>query len=398
MKLLKYFLLIVFLGFLTACESSSNSQDELSGTLLIWHTWPEPDSAILIELLNSFMDVNPGVKVVSEYVPANELRDRYLEQIDSGLGPDVMIGADLNLISDLAKAGHLEDLNMYNLEVESLLPQAIDALYIEDALYGLPFAVNTNVLYYNKEIINQPPATLLELLEAAQAGHQIGIPTDFKNAYWGIRAFGGHVLSQNGDIVVDEGFIRWLNWLLHANEQSTVILNNNYDDLRQSFLNHEIAFLVGQSIDLPLIQETMTPELLGVALLPGVQDQPGSLLNLEVLTISRVSAEEKLAVKLIEFMTNRIHQRVLALSGLGQIPVNRHVIIDSRLAPTAAILREQSEYAVIIPLAHVQIEATLNEAGTDIYTQVLAGVLTPEEAARQLSRQANSQRLLPDDQ
>ncbi len=393
-KYLVYLLILVCILLLPACSFlETTPEGEVTGTLLVWHTWPAPNDALLDELFDSYTAVNPHVTIVSEYVPTEDLEKRFSEQVVAGLGPDLIIGAELNIIRNLITDGHLNDLTHHNIDTEALLPQAVDALRVDDALYGLPIAAYTDVLYYNKEFVDNAPETLLELLEEAKAGQKIAIPTDFSDAYWGISAFNGEILGEDGSIIIDDGFVHWLSWLLRASEEPTIILNNNYPDLLQSFIDGEVAYLIGSSSDYPILTESLTPEQLGLALLPRVQDQPGSFLELEIMVISQVTANENLAAELLSFLTNRTHQRLLALSGSGHIPINRQVNFDSRLAPTAAVLKDQSEATVIIPLTHVEIEDFLQEAGTEIFVQVLAGVLTPEDAAKQLSTAATDYNL-----
>ena len=37
-------------------------------------------------------------------------------------------------------------------------------------LYGIPMATHTHVLYYNRNLVNEPPVTTDEVLERGQAG------------------------------------------------------------------------------------------------------------------------------------------------------------------------------------------------------------------------------------
>ena len=399
MHIHRYLLLIVLSCLiLSNCTPQTNKDNsQLKGTLIVWHNWPEPKAAVLNSFLDSFMTVNPDVSVISDYVANETLRARYLDQVSSGLGPDIILGADTALIRDLVDAGHLANLAKFNIDTTEFMPHTVEALQMGDGkLYGVPFTAYTNVLYFNKDKVTFPASSLLELVEEAQEGHKIALPMDFNNAYWGIRAFEGQVVDKNGNVIVDDGFSSWLNWLLRAAEEPTIILNDDYQELRNSFIAGELSYFVGTSSDYSYLAEAMGDELVGVALLPKIQEPPGAYLELEAIAVSNVSANKTLAIDLIKFLTNRTHQRTLALSDLGQIPVNRLVNFDSRLAPTAAILREQSEYAVITPLAHVQVANALHEVGSDIYLQVLAGVMTPEDAAVALSIEVNRATPVPD--
>lgn len=361
------------------------------------------------ELLDSFRGLYPGVTVVSEYVPADDLVGRFADQVSAGLGPDLLIGIRLGILRDLVDSGLLLDLSRYeftdstmrefmefDLGMEELVPDAVDALRISSSLYGLPFACDTKVLYFNKNLVHNRITSLSKLLEAAQAGEVILLPIDYHHAYWGVRAFGGQVLDEEGNVALDQGLVAWLEWLLEAQLEARIILNSHYEDLRESFAQGTAAHFVGNTSDLSMLTERLGEEVLGVATLPmALQvDQNGkaaSFLELQVLAGSRVSGEEEALLSLMAFLTNQTQQRKLALSGLGKIPVNRNVSFDSRLSPVPATLIRQSRDAVIVPLALVHKQEMVREIGDEIYLKVLEGELAPEEAASQLVEQVNLQ-------
>ena len=394
---------------LTGCANPLRSQpaaNDLRGALLVWHNWPEPESQIIQQLLTDFMRIHPRVTIVNEYVPSAELDERFIAQMAAGLGPDLIIGAELPIINELVAQDLLLDLSTTSVITDMLLTQAVQALTVDDQLYGIPFAAYTNVLYFNRVFVEQPVSTLDELLEAAQSGVSVAIPTDFYHAYWGIRAFGGELVNADGQVTVDAGFTQWLEWLLNAQKEG-LLLSPDYAELRQFFAEGNAAYFVGDSSELPHLQELLGKERVGVALLPHrVVDEneeldaaariasrmaSGAFLELEVMSISKISAQKKLGLAVIEFFVNQTHQREIAQADFGQIPINRMVRIDPRFSPAESILIRQSTNSVIMPLQHVAIEEMLLTVGSDIYNQVLEGILTPEDAAVLIRREINNQ-------
>lgn len=389
------------------------SDAHVTGPLLVWHSWPEPESAVIHGLLNDFMRIHPRVTIVSEYVSIEQLENEFVTQNAAGLGPDMIIGADLKFIHEIVEEDLLYNLAATDVMTNMLLAHTVDALTLDDHLYGIPFAAYTNVLFYNRALVEHPVSTLDALLEEARAGLSIAIPTDFYHAYWGVRAFDGQLIDEDGKIIIDEKVAEWLHWLVDA-QKDGVLLSSDYNELRRFFVEGNAAYFIGDSSELPHLQEFLGEEGVGIALLPhraveedaelGMDDRlalplaPGSFLELEVIVVNKISAQKKLAVEVIDFFVNQTHQREIAQSDFGQIPVNRTVRIDPRFSPNESVLIRQSASGVVIPLKDTEIEAALTLIGTDIFNQVLEGVLSPEDAVDLLRQGVKEQIALTESQ
>ncbi len=357
-------------------------------TLLAWHDWPEPQAAMLRDLLDDFTTIHPNVKIVVEYVSGKDFDAKFLNQARAGLAPDLILGPELYLLNDLIKADLLLNLLHFGLDGADLLPHTVEALMVEGKLYGVPFAAHTNILYYNKSKLKatdqtgaaSPPKTLDALLAEAKAGRRVALPTDFYHAYWGIKAFGGSMLDEKGQFALDETFSAWLQWLVKAQEEPLMILNNDYDALFNTFADGEAAYFVGNSADLLTLNERLGKGVLGTAVLPRGPKASGALMDLEVLSISKQSVQTELCLEVVQFLINRVHQRKLAMGDFGQIPVSRSLRFDSRLLPVAATLSQQIRHTSIVPLVHARQQEDLFTVGDEIYLQVLGGELEPDIA------------------
>ena len=397
----------------------------LQGTLLVWHTWPASQGEALEAFFDSFMEINPGVTVVSEYVPLSDLFERFDDQAAAGLGPDLLIGVTPAMTRELAGKNLLTDLAPYEPDVSNLLVRAVEALRVNagaealSPLFGLPVAAHTQVLFFNKKRVDQAPRTLNEVLEVARADQIIAFPSDFQHSFWGIRGFGGEILIDGGvssegvtdgyvrngaQVTIDGGLDEWLQWLQVAQKEPNIILSDDPEELFALFANGRATYYIGESTRLPLLRERLGEETVGVAYLPdnvqstlteenetipgqelyGAEEPPGAFLDLEVAALSSISARKRLALELILFLTNPVHQRRLASKDLGYVPINQRVRFDHRLSASETTIVRQSGTAVIVSLQDIHLLERLSDIANAAYAQVLEGVLEPEEAAIQI--------------
>lgn len=397
-------------SLLTACTFPIPLQrqtDGLHGPVLVWHNWEEPNAAILQGLFDDFMTIHPNVQIVNEYVDSDDFDEKFVQQMSIGLGPDLIIGLELSHLRELHELELLAKLSSTPFEEQGLLPHALDALRIGDHLYGVPFAAYTEILYYNKTLVEQPAKTFDELLQEARVGKQVALPMDFYHAYWGVRTLGDDLWDEGGNFQAESGLEEWVAWLLEAQKEN-IILSADYAELKRLFAEGHAAYLVGNSIALAEFRQVLGDDVVGVTMLPyravegeeldSVKDQissrlggAGGFLHLEVMAISNMSAQKQLSFNLIEFFTNRTHQRELAQYDLGQIPINLNVRFDPRFSPTQAMLIRQSVDTAIVSLQNVDLANILNDAGTDLYSQILEGVLLPEESNQFLQENITSQ-------
>lgn len=386
-------LLLLLVGVAGCTSTGRNDIDELEGQLLIWHNWnPGVEANALNTLIDGFSLIHPNVTIVREYVPNEELSVRFLDQTRAGLGPDLLIGVETSFIKEFIDARALQPLSVYTPDTTNLKAETVEALTINGDLYAIPFSSYTNVLFYNRTLVTTPPpASVPDLLRAAQAGHRVGIPTDFYNAAWGIGSFGGKIFDEEGQLTLTQnaGFADWLTWLSTAQREPNIILSNDAEQLQQEFEQGELGYLIGSSYELPYLQATLGADAVGVALLPPFGDVPAvPFLELETIAISRSSARADLGMEVAAFLINNTQQRRLAVSNLGRMPVSTGVgRVALRVDPLASELVQQRDNAIIVPLHLIQNEVRLFELGDAIYNQVLEGVLSPADAATLLSNE-----------
>ncbi|MDH7486195.1 MAG: extracellular solute-binding protein [Anaerolineae bacterium] len=192
----------------------------LKSTVTLWHAWNENEIESLNDVIAAFQAGNPGVQFDVLYVPFDELSGRFETAAAAGGGPALLIGAagwgpafyDAGLIADVGgMAGEAFR--------RTINPAALSAVRYKGALVGLPQAVKGVVMYRNKNIIAEAPATFEELVAAARAatvGDTVGADLEygFFFAAAHLDGIGGALMDENGDpLFNDARGVEWLNLL-----------------------------------------------------------------------------------------------------------------------------------------------------------------------------------------
>ncbi len=383
------FLIVLLILLLLGCNSDTQADDVQDGRILLWHTWSGTDEEALNELLANFNEVYPQIQVISISYTPDDLRAAFVEAASRGLGPDIIIGAQL-WTPELVDANLIHDIDEAQIDAATYLAPALDTLRYRGQLYGLPLAIKTSALYYNKKLTDDTPETLDDLLEQAVEGQKVAINSDFEAAFWGIQAFGGRLLDDDGHIVLNQGgFANWLAWLIEAANIPNIIISKDEQLLNDLFAQGEVSYYVGQSSELLALQESLGKETVGVSPLPsGPNSAAGPFLTSEPIFLSNDSspAQTERAMLLLAFLGNVEQQRKLAQE-TGRIPANPQARIDRRISPAVAGFIDQSKTAIPMLLLP-QIFGAI-EQGQESYLQALQGLVAPGEAAYALTAAVN---------
>lgn len=376
-KLLISYIFIFLL--LVSCQNveQSGGRSDVNGRIILWHSWPDEEVVVLKKMLEEFNEIHPGIKVVDIAIPENELLPGFVQNATMGAGPDLLIGYD-SWIQELADSGLIRPYSLNRIITNDLAEEAV--IYQEQA-YALPFTLRPYALYYNKKLVDQVPKTLEELLKEAAAGNQVAFVPRFKEAYWGINAFGPDLFDENGRLdIVNSGLIPWLTWLAEVQNKPGVILNVDATSERDLFIKGEVAYYIAGPQEQKILEIEMQDPF-GVATLPaGPLGPAGPLLPVESIFFYTYSSKNQadMALTLGQFLTNQ-QQSIRLMRELDKAPANSQISVDSRLYPTVSGFIQQARTAIVIP--NEWSEDTLANAGDRLYAAVLSGEATPVDAA-----------------
>ena len=144
------------------------------------------------------------VKVNLQEMPYAQQLEKLRLDGPAGIGPDVLVIPNDQLGGAVVQ-GLLTPLNLEAKQTEQYTPASINAFKMDNTLYGVPKAVETLVLIYNKDLLPSPLKTLDEYRAFSQkqrAAKQYGLLAKFDQIYysWGVMApMGAYIFGKNSD-------------------------------------------------------------------------------------------------------------------------------------------------------------------------------------------------------
>lgn len=142
------------------------------------------------------------VKVNVQEMPYAQQLEKLRLDGPAGIGPDVLVIPNDQLGGAVVQ-GLLTPLNLAAGATDQYTPASINAFKMDNALYGVPKAVETLVLIYNKDLIDKPLNSLQEWYDYSRqqrAKDQYGLLAKFDQIYysWGaIEPMGGYIFGKN---------------------------------------------------------------------------------------------------------------------------------------------------------------------------------------------------------
>lgn len=192
--------------------SASPAVTGLEGELTIWHPYPETpglERAALDEVLDSIRTANPDLVVNVVAKPAADIAARYLADVATGSGPDLLL-ADERSLPALIEAKAIVALDAATRDrLTDVSETAIGAATVGDAMWLVPGSLIAPGLILDGQRVETPPATTEALLTALEGGRvKVGLlggadGMELSSGWW--PAFGGRLLDAEGRCVADQG-------------------------------------------------------------------------------------------------------------------------------------------------------------------------------------------------
>jgi len=130
-------------------EASTIGDAKAEGTLTMWAMGAEGEA--LPEFVKKFEEANPGVTVDVTPVPWDAAYSKFQTAIAGGNTPDLaMVGSTW-----MADFGDALQTVPTDLSTDGIFPGALDSTMIDDRATGVPWYVDTRVLYYRTDIAAQ---------------------------------------------------------------------------------------------------------------------------------------------------------------------------------------------------------------------------------------------------
>lgn len=358
---LRYTRLGVFLPFVVAALACSGNQsatpvadtsqvEPTPPVTITWSFWgDEWELAQNQRIVRAFEREHPSIRVQIAHHSWSTYFGWLRDEWQAGRSPDVMF---LNYIPSYVLHGELEPLDRYLardwISLEDFYPALLDSFRSEGRLYGLPRDNDTKVIYYNRAHfaeagIPEPVAgwTWNDLRNAALALTRRDAPSPrygfgFEPDYWWLVWLwqnGGDVLddpAQPTKVTLDSAesvsALQFLQNLITVDRVTPPAAQMNTDEMSRLFREGRLSMVFGNHTLVPPFSDT-------AGLSWNVAPLPQAAVRANVaggagFVMSRRSQHKDAAWELIEFLTSRKGQAMLAESGLV-VPARRSVREDS---------------------------------------------------------------------
>jgi multiple sugar transport system substrate-binding protein len=370
-------------------------------------------------LIKTFEAKNPGITVKQTTFPYADYQTKVAAAVSAGVGPDV-VQLYYGWLDKFLTGHLLQPLSQSTFapaEIEKAYFPAVTAMKRDGVYYGLPTAVRSLALFYNKTIfaeagIARPPKTLSELVDVAtrttkrDAGGNLvsvglAVDTSKQDAQWWrevlVRQFGGKPYSDDNRTVTyaDAAGAAALGFYTDLQLKHKVAQQGFMDDGPAAFRAGRAAMIVDGSFGLGNYATIKGFEW-AVAELPASDSGvKGNYISYWANAITRTTKGEKLAAaeKFLAYINSPEAMQVW-LDIAGELPARREVAFTAaNLAhPLYGPFLASFEAATVTQFVD---ETAQRQAVIDMVNRVVLEGMAPKDA---LARAAKQEQTLLDRQ
>ncbi len=326
--------------------------------VVLWHSYRAGEEAALDKVVKRYNASQSRVRVVAQSVPYDPFVDKITITVPRGQGPDLFIFAH-NMIGNWVDKGVLEPLSgkVDGSVLKQFMPESVKATVYRKNLYGLPLAFKSLVMFYNKDLLPEPPATMEELIEKAKAIQKDkgegfdGIVYQagglYFHAMW-MHAFGGAVFDADHKPAFDtEAQVKALRFLRALHFEHKVLPKGLSGFMVTSLFNDGKAAVVFNG---PWFRPEISDKVnYGVATIPTVEGHtPKPFLGVESLFITKTSKHKEAALEAALYLAGAESAGVRMREGKQPVAHAATLAQGAKEDPTMKVFMDQANSAVLM--------------------------------------------------
>ncbi|MCI2957318.1 maltose ABC transporter substrate-binding protein [Agromyces atrinae] len=311
------FAIAATLGLAGCAAGDSDAGGETSaegGSLTVWVDSERLDA--LKGAAESYEE-KTGISVKLVGKDTSTIKDDFIQQVPTGKGPDVVMGAH-DWLGELSTNGVVAPLELGD-SAADYLPVAIQAATYEGTVYLLPYAVENIAVLRNADLVPEAPTSFDDMVAKGTFVVQQGAEGDPYHLYPFQTAFGAPVFGSTDagydptDLQIgNAGGEQFAAWLGSQGKNGTGVFNTDIDGdiAKQQFLDGTAAFWltgpwnVGAALDAGIN--------VAIDTVPSPTDQPAS--PFAGVKGFYVSSESKNKVAANDFLVNYLGTEDVQLS------------------------------------------------------------------------------------
>ncbi len=142
----------------TTASQESGGGEKSPVTLTYWQHSSAARDDMMTELVKTFEEQNPDIKVNLEFIPEADYSQKLIPALATDTAPDVF-QIQSGMVSKLAQSGAIKPLAESVMSADSItagfVPAAVDGLKYDGKYYGMPTDLQTIVLLWNKKLVSE---------------------------------------------------------------------------------------------------------------------------------------------------------------------------------------------------------------------------------------------------
>jgi len=370
-----------------------------SSHLVLWEGFDPAQGEWLKREIAAFREANPSITVeVLHYASGEELIERARREeadFDLALGHAALVESLraeglIRPVGDVFEGGFLA----------GFAQPSVEGVSRGGETWGVPFSAGLHLLlYYNRELVEEPPqdtATLIVMAQELTDEERYGLAMNYRDPLWlvpWLSGFGGWLVDEDGQPTLDTAAMVEALRFLHDLKFEYGVLppEANYDLADRLFREGKAALLVNGHWALAGYRGMEDLEW-GVAPLPTVTETglaPSPLVMGQYLVIGSDASEQKLeAVRLlVEYMASS--QRQLEwMRQFDTLPTNKATLNDESIHSDILWQVSVAQMLAGRGASLGSNPTTLLEAMREPLEAVMADQMTPTDAAQQMQERA----------
>jgi ABC-type glycerol-3-phosphate transport system substrate-binding protein len=182
-------LVLITAGIFLLSSAGCGGQKDRENKLVIWHVGSESQAQSIMKISEEFT-AETGVEVICQAISWGNAHSKYLTSIAGEVTPDIG-SMGLTWGMEFGEKGAMVDIresfpeDLGRLE-KKIFPSLLESTRVGDKIYGLPFDLSEQIMYYRSDIVPEPPRTWDELLATLKdlRKRDKGIVLDWGSLEW----------------------------------------------------------------------------------------------------------------------------------------------------------------------------------------------------------------------
>ncbi len=366
------------------------------------------------KIVDAFMKKHPNINVEVRDMPTDSgaQHDQYVTSLNAGSSEIDVFDIDVIWPAEFAQAEYLLPLDRFiqqdGINLEDYNQGPITAATFNGKLWAMPKFIDAGMLFYRTDLVKEPPKTWDDLIAQAseiqgQGKTKFGYLMQAKqyeglvcNAVEFIAAYGGQIIDENGEVVIDsEDSVQGLKKLIEIANSDIVpdnITTFTEPESHTAFIEGQSPFVRNWPYQYALANDPDQSEIVDkVAVAPLPEGDAGSAAALGgwLAAINKYSEHPKEAWEFLKFMTGPEGQKIDAIYG-SHAPTLLALYEDEEIIEANPFFGEEGfqqalESAVSRPVAPNYAE--ISEIIQIQVSKAIAGEITAEEAVKTMQKE-----------